>query len=68
MYENEVLVDLDDKERLIELLAEASSMLDRYDYFSKTGCHTVTVMARAKGAVKDAYEWCGRLYSASVWK
>ena len=68
MFENEVLVDVNDKERLVELLTEASSILDKYNYFSKSGCHTVTAMSRAKSAVKDANEWCKRLYSASVWR
>lgn len=68
MFENEVIVDMDDKEHLMELLEEVGSILDRYDYFSKPGCHTVTTISRAKNAVKDAHEWCRRLYSASVWK
>lgn len=68
LFENETMVDLDDKERLIELLSEASKILDRYEYQSRSSFHTVTTITRAKNAVKEAYDWCGWLYSPSVWK
>lgn len=68
LFENETMVDLDDKERLIELLSEANTILDRYERQSKSGVHTVTTITRAKNAVKEAYDWCGWLYSPSVWK
>lgn len=68
LFENETMVDLDDKERLIELLSEANTILDRYEHQSKSGFHTVTTITRAKNAVKEAYDWCRWLYSPSVWK
>lgn len=66
--ENEALVDRDDKERLIELLSEANSILERYERSSKPGFHTVTTVTRAKNATAEALDWCRWLYSPSIWK
>ena len=63
MFKNEVKVDPKDKQRLVELLAEAQSILDKYPYFSVPNCNTVTCMSRAKSFVNDAYKWVTYLYT-----
>ena len=63
MFENEVIVSTEDKERLVALMKEANAILEKYPYFSKPDCHTVTCVSRAKNAVKEARDWCGMLYT-----
>ena len=62
MFSNEVLIEKDDKDRLVELLKEANVILKKYPYEIYDGSHTVTTMSRAKSYVKDAEEWCGYLH------
>ena len=62
MFSNEVLVEKPDKERLVELLREANTILDKYPYEIFDGSHTVTTMSRAKSFTKDAEKWCGYLH------
>lgn len=62
MFSNEVLVEKSDKERLVELLREANTILNKYPYETYDGSHTVTIMSRAKSFTKEAEEWCSYLY------
>lgn len=54
MFSNEVLIDKNDKDRLVDLLTEANSILEKYPYETYDGSHTITTMSRAKSYVKDA--------------
>lgn len=62
MFSNEVLIDKTDKDRLTELLNEASQILDKYPYEIYDGSHTVTTMSRAKSSLKETKQWCRLLY------
>lgn len=62
MFSNEVLIDKTDKDRLTELLNEASKILDKYPYEIYDGSHTVTTMSRAKSSLKETKQWCRLLY------
>lgn len=62
MFSNEVLVEKIDKERLVELLREANTILEKYPYETYDGSHTVTNISRAKTLTKEAERWCGYLY------
>lgn len=62
MFSNEVLIEKNDKERLVELLTEANAILEKYPYETYDGSHTVTTMSRAKSYVKNAKEWCSYLH------
>lgn len=62
MFSNEVLVEKSDKERLVELLREANTILNKYPYETYDGSHTVTTMSRAKSFTKEAEEWCSYLH------
>ena len=63
MYRNEVKVDPKDKQRLIELLEEAKSILDKYPYFSIPNYPTVTCISRAKTALSELQKWVSCLYT-----
>ena len=63
MFSNEVLVEKVDKSRLIELLNEANKILDKYQFETYDGSHTVTNISRAKTFSKDALQWCSYLYT-----
>lgn len=63
MFKNEVKIDPKDKQHLVELLAEAKSILDKYPYFSVANYNAVTCMSRAKTYVNDAHEWITCLYT-----
>lgn len=62
MFSNEVLIEKNDKERLVGLLTEANAILEKYPYETYDGSHTITTMSRAKSYVKNAKEWCGYLH------
>lgn len=62
MFSNEVLIDKTDKDRLTELLNEASQILDKYPYENYDGSCTVTTMSRAKSSLKETKQWCRLLY------
>ena len=62
MFSNEVLVEKSDKERLVELLKEANTILNKYPNETYDGSHTVTSMSRAKLFTKEAEIWCRYLY------
>ena len=62
MFINEVLIEKSDKERLVELLKEANAILKKYPYEIYNKASTVTVMSRAKTAVKEAENICRNLY------
>lgn len=63
MYSSEVLVDKKDKERLMELMDEAHSILEKYESSSDYKSHFVTTMMRAKGSVSEARQWCELLHT-----
>lgn len=63
MFSNEVLVEKTDKDRLIELLSEVNGILEKYQFETYDGSHTVTNISRAKTFAKDALQWCGYLYT-----
>lgn len=58
MFSNEVLIDKTDKDRLTELLNEASKILDKYPYEIYDGSHAVTAMSRVKSSLKETKQWC----------
>lgn len=62
-FPNEVFIEPKDKERLIELLTEANSILNKYPYSSDYSHHTVTSMSRAKTQVNQAMNQVKRLYT-----
>ncbi len=62
-FPNEVYIEPKEKERLIELLTEADSILCKYPYSSDASHHTVTSMARAKSSVCQAKEEVKLLYT-----
>jgi len=61
-FPNEVFIDPKDKERLIELLTEADSILDKYPYSSDSSHDTVTAMSDAKCSVHEAKHQVELLY------
>lgn len=62
-FPNEVYIEPKEKERLIELLTEASTILDKYKHSSDYSHHTVTCMSRAKLAVNLAKDEVKLLYT-----
>ena len=62
-FPNEVYIDPKEKARLVELLTEASTILDKYSYSSDASYHTVTCMSRAKSSVLQAKEEVKLLYT-----
>lgn len=62
MFSNEILVEKSDKDRLIELLREANTILDKYPHEKYDGSHTATSMSWAKSLTKDAEIWCSNLH------
>lgn len=62
MFSNEVLIEKNDKERLVELLTEANAILEKYPYEACGGFYTVTNMSSTKLYVKKAKEWCNYLH------
>ena len=62
MFSNEVLVEKSDKERLVELLREANTILNKYPYETYNNSHTITTMSRAKSLTKEAETWCSYLH------
>ena len=63
MEKNEVLIDPAEKERLVDLLKEAQSILQKYPYRDGGNLWNITVMSRAKVFVADSLEWCELLYT-----
>lgn len=62
-FPNEVFIDSKDKERLIKLLTEADSILDKYPSSSDASYHTVTAMGRSKSQVNEAMNQVKLLYT-----
>ena len=55
MFDNEVLIEKSDKEKIIKLINEINEILEKYPYQNQfNAANTVTVMSRAKTAVKEA--------------
>lgn len=68
MFENEVLIEIDDKRRLIELVKEMESILDKYPYYEIRDLHAhklcpITLMSYAKNSVNEANKWIKLLYT-----
>ena len=68
MFENEVLIDIDDKRRLIELSNEMIDILDNYPYYEIRDLHThkicpMTMMSTAKNSVNIAHKSIKDLYT-----
>ena len=63
MFQNEVLIDKNEKEKLVELVTEANKILEKYEYSSDYSHHTVTCMSRVKTLGKEFLEWCSYLYT-----
>lgn len=63
MLQNEVLIDKNDKERLIELISEVNGILEKYQYNLDYYQHTVVAMSRAQFLGKDLLKWCSYLYT-----
>ena len=63
MFSNEVLIDKNDKDRLVELLSEANAILDKYPFQIYDGSCAVTNMSRAKSLLSEAIKWCNYLYA-----
>lgn len=62
MFDNEVLVDSADKERLVALMKEANGILRKYPYRAGGSQSNVTNMSRAKVFASNTLEWCELLY------
>ena len=63
MFPNEVLINKNEKERLVELVTEANKILEKYDYSSDYSYRTVTCMSRVKTLGKEFLQWCSFLYT-----
>lgn len=63
MFPNEVLIDKNDKEKLVELATEANKILKKYEYSSDYSCHSSTCMGQTKTLGKKFLEWCTYLYT-----
>ena len=64
MFDNDVIVNPFDKAKLMELMGEVNSILDRHPYFKEgTNSHTITAISRAKGFAKDAEKWISYLHT-----
>lgn len=62
-FDNEVMITKCDKNRLNELLQEAAAILEKYPHHGGKGyIPTVTIISRARSAVREAKEWCHCLY------
>lgn len=61
MFDNEVLVEKSDKERLVKLLKEANAILNKYPHEKHGSSYIVTTMSRAKSSTKEAEQWCSYL-------
>ncbi|GEM_PF-4502257 len=57
MFNGEVPVLKEDKEKLELLISEVNVILDQYDYSSDYSCYRISAMSRAKGFAKDARKW-----------
>lgn len=53
MFKSEVLIELEDKKRLLALLSEAKAILDKYPYSNDHSDHLIAVMSRAKTSVQE---------------
>lgn len=62
MFKNEVLIELEEKKRLIALLSEAKTILDKYPYSNDHSLHVITAMSRAKASVNDSLNTIKCLY------
>ena len=62
MFKSEVLIEFEDKKRLLELLSEAKTILDKYPYSNDYSDHVITAMSRAKSSVKDSLTTVKCLY------
>ena len=63
MFPNEVLIDKNEKRKILELATEANKILEKYEYSSDYSHHTVTCMSRAKTLGKEFLQWCSCLYA-----
>ena len=63
MFPNEVLIDKNEKRKLLELATEANKILEKYEYSSDYSHHTVTCMSRTKTLGKEFLQWCSFLYT-----
>lgn len=61
MYNGEVPVLKEDKEKLEKLITDVNEILDKYNYSSDYSCHMISAMSRAKNFSKDARIWIGLL-------
>lgn len=57
MFNGEVPVLKEDKDKLEKLISDVNVILDKYDYSSDYSCCRISAMSRAKGFSKDAKEW-----------
>lgn len=63
MFNNEVLIEKEDKAILLSNIKNINKILDKYDYSTNYNLHTVTSMSRAKTASKEAETWIKLLYA-----
>lgn len=68
MFENEVLIEIDDKRRLINLVNEMKDILDKYPYYEIRDLHVhklcpITLMSYAKNSINDVDKWIKLLYT-----
>ena len=62
MFKSEVLIELEDKKRLLKLLSEAQTILDKYPYSNDHSDNFITAMSRAKTSVKKLSDEVRCLY------
>ena len=63
-FPNEVYIEPKEKERLIELLTEADTILNKYPSSSIASYDTVTAMSWAQDYVRDAKKWVECLHTS----
>lgn len=63
MFKNEVIVDPDDKAKLLEHIKSVNEILDKYPYESCNGYHTVTAISQAKNFSINAERWISCLHT-----
>ncbi len=61
MFNGEVPVLKEDKDKLEKLISDVNVILDKYDYSSDYSCYRISAMSMAKGFSKDARKWIGYL-------
>jgi hypothetical protein len=63
MFDNEVLIEKQDKEILLSNIKKINDILDKYPYSTNYSLDTATCMGRVKCLSRDAEQWIELLYT-----